>query len=111
MPPDTRSTEKGRHEYAHNLLSQYADSASVVITSRIHSALPTSALGIPVTFVKDSKLPGGRGRRTVGISDLFHLQNEREEWKYGDLRKPLPPVPGVDRIDRYRASFWKLLKD
>ena len=47
----------------------------------------------------------------MGIADLFHLQHAQEEWKCSDLSKPLPPVPGVHRIDRYRASFWKLLKD
>ena len=52
MPPDARSTEKGRHEYARKLLSQYADSARVVIASRIHSVLPASALGISVIFLR-----------------------------------------------------------
>lgn len=110
IPDSMRHTEKARHEYAHNLLSAYANRASVVITSRIHSALPATALGIPVIFVEDKHLPGGGGRRTEGISNLFHVQDARGEWQYGNLSEPLPPVPGVHRIDRYRASFWGLLK-
>lgn len=103
---------QGRLEYAQELYSLYSTKAKVVITSRIHSALPASVNGVPVIFVDrdESKLPGGKGGRTKGISDLFHtyFPDENPEWTF-DLDHMLPN-PGVHRQDRYRASFWHYIK-
>src|SRR5690606_5698325 len=52
---DANTTHDQRFEHAHNLLEQLA-SAKVVVTSRIHIALPCLALGTPVLFVLGSKL-------------------------------------------------------
>ena len=38
---------------AKRLLEQYADSARLVITSRLHAAIPCMAMGIPVIFCKN----------------------------------------------------------
>lgn len=40
-------------EEAKRLLEQYAASASLVITSRLHAAIPCMAMGIPVIFCKN----------------------------------------------------------
>lgn len=113
VPRNVRQDRLKRFQYAHNLLSTYASRAKVVITSRIHSALPSAALGIPVIFVDSKNLPGGGGGRTTGISDLFHLHNPHKDefkWTLNDLNR-LGPNPGVHQIDRYRASHLKHLTD
>jgi hypothetical protein len=57
---DKESIES-RLEYAYDLLRVYASTdTKVLITSRIHAALPASALGVPVIFVEQDErnLPG-----------------------------------------------------
>ncbi len=102
----------GRVNHAQRLFSLYSNEAKVVITSRIHSALPASVNGVPVIFVErsDKNLPGGEGGRTQGISDLFHIYRpeDGDEWSF-DLDN-MPPNPGVHRQDRYRASFWNYIR-
>jgi hypothetical protein len=50
-----------RLQYARSLLETYRDSASLVITTRLHAALPCLAMGIPVVFFGDP----GNGRTNV----------------------------------------------
>ena len=49
-----------RYVTAYRMLSKYAK-ARLVITSRLHVAMPSVALGTPVIFVYDVNLPGGGG--------------------------------------------------
>jgi hypothetical protein len=42
-----------RLQYARSLLETYRDTASLVITTRLHAALPCMAMGIPVVFFGD----------------------------------------------------------
>ncbi|GBG31307.1 Hypothetical Protein FCC1311_075302 [Hondaea fermentalgiana] len=97
-----------RYEYAYGLATQYAENAKVVITSRIHSALPANAQGASVIFVDTPKLPGGGGNRTAGLLELFHIQKEGEPWKF-DVNQ-MPANPGVHKSDRYRAAFWNTFR-
>ena len=103
---------QARLDHAQELHHLYSTEAKVVITSRIHSALPASVNGVPVIFVEqaEASLPGGRGGRTKGISNLFHryFPENSKAWKF-NLDK-MPPNPGVHRQDRYRASFWNYIK-
>jgi hypothetical protein len=103
---------QARLEHAQRLLHLYSTEAKVVITSRIHSALPASVNGVPVIFVErpEARLPGGKGGRTKGISDIFHtyFPEGAGEWTF-DLDHMLPN-PGVHRQDRYRGSFWNYIK-
>lgn len=46
-------SETGGLEMAKNVLEEYSREAKVVITSRLHCALPCMALGIPVILVKE----------------------------------------------------------
>lgn len=97
------------YEYAFRLLTLYATRAKLVITSRLHSALPAFAMGVPVIFVNNPKrLPGGDRSRLSGIFDLFTVYQPGDEWTF-DLEQP-PPNPGVHLADRNRASFWNYLK-
>lgn len=114
-----KMSRKARFEHAMTLLRLYKDEAMVVITSRLHSALPASAYGVPVIFMEphDEKLlPGGGGGRTVGMSNLFHRvtyggtpDQPRPQWNF-DVER-MEPNPGVHRQDRYRASFWNYIKN
>jgi hypothetical protein len=111
VPPPRNAHSALRFRYAFELLQMYANRGKVVITSRIHVALPCLAIGIPVIFVDSETLPGGeRGaNRTVGISNLFHVYRPHVDKWHFDLDR-IGPNPGVHRADRYRASFWNRLK-
>lgn len=61
-----------RYKVAENLLKQYAE-AELVITSRIHCALPCLALGTPVIFLDDSLSDSSERSRLDGLIDLFHV--------------------------------------
>lgn len=69
-PPSNTYTEKEKFEMAEKLLNDYAR-AKLVITSRIHCALPCLAMGTPVIFVNgfDSFVDSCR---FDGILDLFN---------------------------------------
>ena len=104
---DSKSFPK-TFEYAFDLLETYSKQAKLVITSRLHSALPSFAMGTPVIFVNPKKLPGGGGGRLSGILDLLHVYEPGDKWTF-DLENP-PPNPGVHIADRNRASLWNYLK-
>ncbi|MCF6294471.1 MAG: polysaccharide pyruvyl transferase family protein [Flavobacteriaceae bacterium] len=69
-PPSNTYTDEEKFEMAESLLKKYAR-AKLVITSRIHCALPCLALGTPVIFVNgfDSFVDSCR---FDGILDLFN---------------------------------------
>lgn len=71
--------EEDKFEYARNLLQEYAAS-KLVVTSRIHAALPCIAMDTPVIFVvSDDLKPNGRGiqpnakGRFEGLVELFNV--------------------------------------
>ncbi|NLR81450.1 polysaccharide pyruvyl transferase family protein [Chitinophaga eiseniae] len=45
--------EKDKFEQAQKLLALYRDSANLIVTTRLHCALPAAAMGIPVIFLGD----------------------------------------------------------
>jgi hypothetical protein len=69
-PPSNKFTDIQKFEMAEDLLNKYAK-AKLVITSRIHCALPCLAMGTPVIFVNgfDSFVDSCR---FDGILDLFN---------------------------------------
>lgn len=69
-PPSNTYSDEEKFEMAENLLKQYAK-AKLVITSRIHCALPCLALGTPVIFINgfDSFVDSCR---FDGILELFN---------------------------------------
>lgn len=73
------SNEESKFEYARNLLQKYSK-ASLVVTSRIHAALPCLAMDTPVIFVvSDDLRPNGQGiqpnakGRFEGLVELFNV--------------------------------------
>lgn len=72
-------TREERFAIAEELLDKYAK-AKLVITSRIHAALPCLALGTPVYFINAGYTGllsfGNLGDRFEGITDLFRIIEE-----------------------------------
>jgi hypothetical protein len=71
--------EEDKFQYAKNLLQKYAYSR-LVVTSRIHAALPCLAMDTPVIFIiADDLQPNGKGvvpyakGRFDGMLELFHV--------------------------------------
>jgi hypothetical protein len=81
-------SEASKLEHARKLLKQYANS-TLVVTSRIHAALPCIGMGTPVIFIISNDLdPKGQGLqpkakgRFEGILNLFHVvQNVNNKLK------------------------------
>lgn len=61
-----------RYKTGEKLLAKYAE-AELVITSRIHCALPCLALGTPVIFIDDSLNHSSERSRLDGLIDFFHI--------------------------------------
>jgi hypothetical protein len=73
------ANEIAKFDYARNLMHKYENSR-LVVTSRIHAALPCLAMGTPVIFViSDDLQPDGKGLvpeakgRFDGLLELFHV--------------------------------------
>ncbi len=69
---DAYPTENKRFSYAENLLSLYADS-KLVITSRIHCALPCLALNTPVIYIDRENAKKTHTSRLKGLKSLFNI--------------------------------------
>ncbi|MCC8108160.1 MAG: polysaccharide pyruvyl transferase family protein [Planctomycetes bacterium] len=87
IPPD----EVAQFEQAaRNILATYRESASLVITSRIHVAMPCIAMGIPVVFITRDV---GDERFDVlkGIVPLYSIRNMSSvNWR--------PKAPDIDSL-------------
>ena len=106
-----------RFTAAYQLMETYA-SAKLVITQRIHCALPCVAMGTPVIFINSPVMPGGGGTktksssRTVGLTPLFHtvdLYAASMESARGWLNNP-PPNPNTSLMMRLRATAWNVIR-
>lgn len=87
-------------------------SAKLVITARIHVALPCVAMGVPVIFLNSEHLPGGGGNRTAGLLNLFHtfqVPEESKKLKKFNFENP-PPNPNHELVLKYRARMWHVLR-
>ncbi len=105
-----------RYQMAHDLIRKYSE-AKLVITQRIHCALPCVAMGTPVIFLCDKKLFGGATTRTKGLLDLFHTidlttidESQAQLYlKNFDWDNP-PPNPNHGKVMRIRATFWNIIR-
>ncbi len=89
--------EENLREYAKELLKQYATTAKLVITSRLHAAIPCAAMGIPVVFGKND-FPGRYTWCDRFIPVYDQLQYEKICWN---------PQP-VD-LEEYKVMMKKML--
>ena len=110
-----------RFHTAYKLLDIYAR-AKLVITSRIHVALPCVAFGTPVIFINSAHLYGaGRtapSSRVTGLLPLFHtidlykmsiFQARRKLVKF-NYDSP-PPNPNRGYRERLKQRAWSLLQN
>ncbi len=101
---------------AYEIITKYSQ-AKAVITQRIHCALPCVAMGIPVVYINEKKLIGGSPTRTDGLLDLFHTidktklsQSQFENAiRHFNWDNP-PPNPNGGKVMRFRATFWKIIR-
>ena len=109
-----------RYLYAYELIERYAR-AKLVITTRIHCALPCVALGTPVIFLNLKNLYNANAKhespRVSGLTSLFHTvdayRKTRREMKLFlkdfNYTHP-PPNPNKELADALRRSAWSFLK-
>lgn len=118
MTGDGRWVGEGRFIEGYKMLERYAR-AKLVITQRIHCALPCVAMGTPVIFINSAKMPGGGGNntqssdRTVGLTSMFHTfdnykmkKTEGQKWFADFPWNNPPPNPDMATMMRLRATFW-----
>lgn len=101
------STDSQRLLEAKRLVDLYAE-AGMVITSRIHCALPCLGLETPVLYTMDDNAEEISKCRFKGLSELFnciHLDNERI---YTDF--PYKSKISIDNMVQNKDS-WRILAD
>ena len=111
-----------RFSTGYNLMANYA-TAKLVITQRIHCALPCVAMGTPVIFINSPNMPGGGGdnkeasERVSGLLPLFHTldlysltEREAVDWLKNFPWDDPPPNPNVDLMMRLRATAWNVIR-
>ena len=109
-----------RFTEAYNRLKKYA-SAKLVITQRIHCALPCVAMGTPVIFINSPGLLGGSAAKTspriAGLTQLFHTldlytlsRRDAKEWLGNFSWHNVPPNPNANMLMRLRATLWNVIR-
>ena len=119
---DEKDDNMKRFSAAYNLIEKYSR-ASIVITQRIHAALPCVAMGTPVIFINSPYLKGGGGSdtkpspRTTGLLSLFHTLDmytmsveDAKEWLSTFNWQDPPPNPDVGKLMRIRATAWDVIR-
>ena len=107
---------------AYKILEKYSQ-AKLVITQRIHAALPCVAMGTPVIFFNTAKMPGGGGStekasdRVIGLVELFHSINlfnltvEQAKEKLGKFNWTQPPSnPNLAHRMQMVSSMWNIIR-
>ena len=84
--------------------------AKLVITSRIHVAMPCVAYGTPVIFVSGT-LPGGGGGRATGLTPMFHTLDPSNISAIADFdfENP-PPNPNCHVAQTFRRRLFDHLE-
>ncbi|WP_168414801.1 polysaccharide pyruvyl transferase family protein [Acinetobacter indicus] len=77
--PSNKYTEAEKFKLAEDLLKKYS-TAKLIITSRIHCALPCLALGVPVIYMNGFEKEFD-ACRMEGLSELFHTINVNRKTK------------------------------
>ena len=93
-------SEEERFKKAEEHLKKIAN-AKMVITSRIHTALPSLAFGVPVLFIEDGLEHINAYSRLVGIRDLFTSVKLIEVSSNFDMKK----VKNPDAYKNYATAL------
>ena len=113
---------KKRFVDAYKILEKYSQ-VKLVITQRIHAALPCVALGAPVIFFNAPKMPGGGGslsncsERVTGHVNLFHsidlyvltMKQAKEKLSKFDWTNP-PRNPNLASRMQRVSAMWAILR-
>lgn len=91
IPADAFHTEEEKFAYAENLLNMYAD-AQLVVTSRIHCALPCLALETPVVYVEKSDSNLMDTCRLEGLRELFNIAVFKKNKLFSDFKFNEPKI-------------------
>ncbi|XP_033646128.1 uncharacterized protein LOC117305368 [Asterias rubens] len=118
----TKNDMLARYQAAHNLLESYSR-AKLVITQRLHCAMPCVAMGIPVIFIDSPGMPGGGGdskrgtSRIQGLKSMFHTldmyqmsDEDAKTWLSEFKWNNPPPNPGVSDVMKFRATDWNIIR-
>ena len=116
-PRSEQANGVARNEAAFRLLDRYS-SAKVVLTSRLHAALPSAAMGATVVIYGAEKMPGGgKGmERFAGLLDFVHYVDisdaEAAQAKINafDYFNP-PPNPNADVLARQRCTIFSFIRE
>lgn len=106
---------KVRFVRAFQMLQSYS-SAKVVVTSRLHSALPASSMGVTVIMVQSLHLPGGgsgkNNNRFSGLDRIFFTVEEGDvQSKLTNFNWKAPPSnPGASLIQQFRCNILAFIK-
>ena len=108
---DPSTPEDDRWKAAQNQLLAIA-SAQLVITSRIHSALPAVALGVPVLFLKDGLEHPNQNSRLEGLSQFFTCCKSRDlkELSWDTIKNPNTHQPFVTLMEEKLANWIKSIR-
>jgi polysaccharide pyruvyl transferase len=82
---------EGKRQVARELLDLYRTRASLVITSRLHCALPCVAMGIPVMYFGDRRDPRLGPLKAVGV-EIHRLPRRPPVWRRWRARWPFRPL-------------------
>jgi len=108
------SHELARYAGVFEALRQYSCTTKVLVTSRLHAAMPAAAMGTPTILIDDpASLPGGGGDsgelRLAGLENVVHVlrPDAAGEWTQAFNWHDPPPNPEAD-LRRAKAHFSKL---
>ncbi len=84
--------------------------AKLVITSRIHTALPAVAFNTPVLFLSDGLEHPNQMSRLKGMEQFFPIINSKElsEWKE---KRPRPTKAHLPFVSKFQQEMERFLKD
>lgn len=100
-------SEQERRQGALELLKSIA-SAKMVVTSRIHTALPAVAFNTPVLFLADGLDHPNQKSRLEGIDSFFHsIQSHELKNKSYEIPEPKPISPEI--IARFKKEITDFL--
>tara|TARA_B100001057_G_scaffold441290_1_gene475798 strand:+ start:225 stop:1184 length:960 start_codon:yes stop_codon:yes gene_type:complete len=108
LRPPKIHTEEERIKAAEEQLEAIA-SSKLVVTSRIHSALPAVAFGTPVLFLSDGLEHPNQKSRLEGMETFFRIITSRKLKSQGsDLPEPKKiPKAILNRFEKELRSFLK----
>jgi hypothetical protein len=108
MDPEVH-TEKERMDAALAQLKSIAK-AKLVVSSRIHSALPAVAFGTPVLFLSDGLEHPNQKSRLQGMESFF-MSTTSQELANKQFEIPEPKTISKDILDRFKKEISAFLKE